>query len=450
MQSLPQCGAQGTCLGYVSNHRLTGSGSTNNHHRIAVERHLKRFPQGIPPCIFHSFMYAPAHSPFMGRSKKPQEPPVTVSDMNSFHDSISELDEWTNPHNIFDILRIGGAEIRHSNFLAWLLDPKGSHGTGSYFIERFLGEVQKRRDVGYSSGSELSDAVVYRELYSMDIVVRLDAAKLVIVIENKVHALESGNQLAVYQRMVEGTFVSSGFHPIYVFLTVSGDLPSKNEWIDLPYASIYPHLVSMKSMDLDERTRMYLDDYLKTIGVEMFMDEEMQKVCLEIYNKHAREIRLLNNFATEMYNKRTEKIEELLNSKPDVQFCRSGCVFNITTPGIREINSRISGDSSKPVYIQFINRAQEAAYSDICIIIGPGDGSVRRMCYDHLMKFNSCDNKRAFRPSYNRIYTEYVTFNAGHETLQNWIENTLRTISNFIDNFVPGFENYYSKIDKRQ
>lgn len=36
--------------------------------------------------------------------------------------------------NIFQILNIARAEIRHSNFLAWLLDPNGTHGLGRLFL----------------------------------------------------------------------------------------------------------------------------------------------------------------------------------------------------------------------------------------------------------------------------------------------------------------------------
>ena len=33
-----------------------------------------------------------------------------------------------------DALRIARTEIRHSNFLGWLLDPAESHGQGSLFL----------------------------------------------------------------------------------------------------------------------------------------------------------------------------------------------------------------------------------------------------------------------------------------------------------------------------
>ena len=53
---------------------------------------------------------------------------------------LERLQVGLNEPNIFDILRVSSQEIRHSNFLAWLLNPKGSHGLGSYFLKRILRE----------------------------------------------------------------------------------------------------------------------------------------------------------------------------------------------------------------------------------------------------------------------------------------------------------------------
>ena len=39
------------------------------------------------------------------------------------------------PFNLFDVLRNADYEIRHSNVLAWLLDPGRNHGLGDRFLE---------------------------------------------------------------------------------------------------------------------------------------------------------------------------------------------------------------------------------------------------------------------------------------------------------------------------
>ena len=49
-----------------------------------------------------------------------------------------KLDLGLKNPNIFSILRISRNEIRHSNFLCWLLDPNQSHGLGDIFLKRFF------------------------------------------------------------------------------------------------------------------------------------------------------------------------------------------------------------------------------------------------------------------------------------------------------------------------
>jgi hypothetical protein len=42
-------------------------------------------------------------------------------------DDLFQLEESIGRFNIFDALNVGCVEIRHSSFLAWLLDPADSH-----------------------------------------------------------------------------------------------------------------------------------------------------------------------------------------------------------------------------------------------------------------------------------------------------------------------------------
>lgn len=47
-----------------------------------------------------------------------------------------ELRDWTGTVNVFDVLKSSRVEIRHSNVLAWLLNPKANHGV--WGIDFFL------------------------------------------------------------------------------------------------------------------------------------------------------------------------------------------------------------------------------------------------------------------------------------------------------------------------
>ena len=54
------------------------------------------------------------------------------------------LEERIGRFNLFDALGIVRIEIRHSNFLAWLLDPNESHGQGSMFLNGVLMDLLRQ------------------------------------------------------------------------------------------------------------------------------------------------------------------------------------------------------------------------------------------------------------------------------------------------------------------
>lgn len=53
---------------------------------------------------------------------------------NDLENIISERDKF----NIFNVLKLNNAEIRHSNFLAQLMTPRESHNIVDYFLKAFL------------------------------------------------------------------------------------------------------------------------------------------------------------------------------------------------------------------------------------------------------------------------------------------------------------------------
>ncbi len=54
---------------------------------------------------------------------------------------LEELSAKLSIFNIFKVLRIEQAEIRHSNVMAWLLNPQESHGLGQAFLRRVLSTI---------------------------------------------------------------------------------------------------------------------------------------------------------------------------------------------------------------------------------------------------------------------------------------------------------------------
>ena len=91
--------------------------------------------------------------------------------------------------NAFNVLRYAEYEIRHSNVMAWLLDPNETHGAGRAFLEWFLGRARLpgRLPGKIVRGDGGQTVRVERELYHVDVVIFLesDQGRHIFAIENK-------------------------------------------------------------------------------------------------------------------------------------------------------------------------------------------------------------------------------------------------------------------------
>ncbi len=110
--------------------------------------------------------------------------------------------------NVFDFLR--DDELGLSRIIAHLLDPKESHGQGTYFLRHFLNLV--RDDENNWNYLNSKDVIVETEHvtdknYRIDIYVKISGGKpFVLAIENKPYARDLENQVLEYLKYLdEGT-----------------------------------------------------------------------------------------------------------------------------------------------------------------------------------------------------------------------------------------------------
>src|SRR5882724_11750234 len=179
--------------------------------------------------------------------------------------------------NIFTALNAMDYETRHSNFLAWLLDPSGTHRFGTKFLNGFLSLVAKK----ISKGSEaakldsilhnahgLQGAEVKREFKRADLLVVDRTQQFVCLVENKIHTGEHSEQLLRYRLMVEQEF--PGYHHMFVFLTLRPEKPSDTAYVSLTYAELCGELKQLtavkESVPPSEALALLLQQYVDFIA----------------------------------------------------------------------------------------------------------------------------------------------------------------------------------------
>ena len=125
--------------------------------------------------------------------------------------------------NLFRALAISSHEIRHSNFFAFLLDPRENHGLGDILLRKFLRDIfsdsrAQNRKLFDADLMDFRQVEVRRGWRNIDILI--DLPDDVITVENKVDSSEHTRQLRRYQDNVDGEFGAKRKH--FVYLTPFG------------------------------------------------------------------------------------------------------------------------------------------------------------------------------------------------------------------------------------
>lgn len=249
-----------------------------------------------------------------------------------------ELQRWNHEINIFDILKIKRMEIRHSNFLAWLMNPNESHQFGDLFLSSFVRKINNTVNnnqmydnfANIDLAKDYSKSTVYRERKHIDILIRDEESKLNIVIENKIDANETGNQLQEYFERIEKEFpVESGYQNFYIFLTPHKSLPSCLRYISLGYSDISELLEELleTARPINSKVEMLIKDYIHMLRRDIVKDEELIDLCNKIYSKHRRAIDLVNENRTDQ---RTEISEIMKRNMNELAYSRKldGFIFD--------------------------------------------------------------------------------------------------------------------------
>ncbi|MGV0919264.1 PD-(D/E)XK nuclease family protein [Empedobacter falsenii] len=202
-----------------------------------------------------------------------------------------KLELIRNQPNIFEILGVSYFEIRHSHFLAWLFDPKGSHGIGDYFLKRFLLDIlQDNRS--YLNVIDIhsllnENIIIHREKHNIDILIEFENTLL--VIENKINASESNNQLQKYKDSVLKNFANK--KPIFVYLTKYGTEASLNQfYIEASYQKhileYLNDLILLRSGTIQDHVLIYIKDYIDNLNNNVMQQSEANSLAEKIYRQH--------------------------------------------------------------------------------------------------------------------------------------------------------------------
>jgi len=210
---------------------------------------------------------------------------------------LEELSDRLATFNVFRTLKIEKAEIRHSNVLAWLLDPEESHSLGDIVLRRVLSNMLLQDDANVEGMSaakvelmDFPDIEIRREWRNIDILVIDRTNKLLVLIENKIYSGESPGQLDKYHKSVSEEFPK--FTLIPVFLTLTGDETSEGDdskyicYSHLQLLAVLEKIFSQREAQLPEQVAIFIRQYVDVLRRLTMEDESLVELCKTIYRRH--------------------------------------------------------------------------------------------------------------------------------------------------------------------
>lgn len=353
------------------------------------------------------------------------------------NDDLEKLSARLGGINFFSILRLEEHEIRHSNVIAWLLDPSESHGIGDAFVKGFLSKaiLDSEQTTSISAASiQLMDfrtSKVWREESNIDVLIRDDANRIVILIENKIRAKESQGQLARYLARAKESH--PGYRVIPLFLTLNGDGSSDEEAKDYIPCN-YTQVLGVLTRILDRRkgrlspaATIFLEHYQEILRRLLMEDKELVDLCKAIYAKHRDAIDLINRYGS---------VDDFVQAATDAvsngayRILRAGSTYFCFVPE-RWIEflpeNGTAWEHSPNVSIQFFfNRSEDRVWLKF-EVSKMTDPKLRMKCVEELRKAGFKLTEAAFRPdaTYSRFYNASVRIN-GEDGLKNALEQLLR------------------------
>jgi len=199
---------------------------------------------------------------------------------------------------IFSVLGVHNKEYVVSNFLAWLMRPRESHGLGDWFLANFFQLLTVRSDTSFDAKLQPEAVEVIREERSgeaiPDVIVVDHGSHMVCVVENKLFAEEGEDQTNRIARDAKRnfeTFASSSSlqRPLLVFLTPRGHLePECSEFVHLFWEDVIEVLRSAPAGGL---SNLLISHFVKNMEVTVLVKpfEEFSERA-KLYFKYRKEI----------------------------------------------------------------------------------------------------------------------------------------------------------------
>jgi hypothetical protein len=235
--------------------------------------------------------------------------------------------------NLFRELNIETKEIKHSLFLASLLNPNGLHGLGMKPLERFI-EIAKSK-LSFSSQKEIKTFTEYSiPNGTIDILIRSNENLL--IIENKIYHHLTEGQMAKYYAYAE----KEGRNFEVFLLTLKDDITQQ----ELNAALVDPKDEKRK-IDQEQIKKITYEEEIKSLLEDLIRDEGVNGDYLTMYKD------VLERLTGEVHEFKSKLLKKYKLESEDVVRYRD----ELRLKFMEDVHQRLKNQNYKTAVVERVN-----------------------------------------------------------------------------------------------
>ncbi|MEA1990210.1 MAG: PD-(D/E)XK nuclease family protein, partial [Pseudomonadota bacterium] len=198
--------------------------------------------------------------------------------------------------NMFESMGMARQEIRHSNALATILNPNSELGVGAFIFRHLMRSVFSDNKDDLPRGlntigqldfeiADYQDLLIKREYKYIDLLMISHSNKHVFVIENKVGASESDQQLVRYQNTINEEF--SDYQKLFMFLTPDKE-EATEDWLTVSYLEVVDAIEDFlaEHSNITVEPKVFLKHYLDLLKRHVVTDQKLIILANKIYEQN--------------------------------------------------------------------------------------------------------------------------------------------------------------------
>lgn len=303
---------------------------------------------------------------------------------------LERLEALLDRFNILEALGVVRQELRHSDFLAFLMDPRGNHGLGDAFVTTLLQRIITSAEDAPVPVTpielqlwDLGGMEVRREWRHIDILLLDQDHELAVIVENKIWSGEHSDQLRRYYRVVEEHH--PGWRIVAVYLTPSGDAPSHEPYLPVDYVlvcEVIDGLAEDRVSFVNPDLKTLMTHYTDMLRRNVLSDSDVARLSRQIYRKHKRALDLIYEHRPDAQAEVGNVLEGLVKNEDIIERDSGGknlirfVVRDWDTPAL--MTSSGWTRSGRILMFEFWNNEDNLT---LALVVGPGPDETREKLF---------------------------------------------------------------------